>query len=402
MTKVAIVRCEDYEPGRVQDAVRQALDLIGGLGRVVGAGQRVLLKPNLLRAAPPTRAVTTHPAIIRAMVAAVREAGAIPWVGDSPGGVQWNVTDRVLEETEVGPAARDAGAEIKDFEASGAEAVECPDAVVLKRFGLARAVREADVVVSLPKLKTHCQLLYTGAVKNLLGCLPGGGKIRVHQLAAKASTLSAALLDIYAVVRPRLALIDGILAMEGEGPSHGKPRHLGLLIASEDSVAADAVACHVIGYPPRAVPLLRQAEERGLGVGDLRKIEVVGVPLEEAVVRDFVRPSNFAFEMIPGFLMKLIGSGVSVRPEIVQELCRKCGMCQRSCPAEAIEGVNLPQVSNLREVRLAIDHAKCVRCFCCHELCPHDAIALRRSWFIRLYDFMRHRKKKRKGNAPTA
>ncbi|HUT34809.1 MAG TPA: DUF362 domain-containing protein [Planctomycetota bacterium] len=391
MTKVAIVRCEDYEPNRVQDAVRKALDLIGGLGRVVQPGQRVLLKPNLLRAAPPERAVTTHPTIIRAAVAAVREAGAEAWVGDSPGGVQWNITDRVLEETQVGPAARDAGAEIKDFDAGGTDAVECPEAVILKRFALARAVREADVVVSLAKLKTHCQTLYSGAVKNLLGCLPGGGKIRVHQLAPKARQLWAAFLDIYAVVRPRLALIDGILAMEGEGPSHGKVRHLGLLIASEDSVAADAVACHVIGCRARAVPLLKQAEERGLGVGDLRKIEVVGVPLEEAVVRDFVRPSNFAFEMIPGFLMKLIGRGVSVRPEIVQELCKRCGLCQRSCPADAIE----------RRDGLVIDPAKCVRCFCCHELCPHDAIALKRSWFIRAYDYMRHKRKKRKVSGPA-
>lgn len=400
MPKVAIVRCEDYEPERVRDAVGRALDLIGGLGRVVQPGQRVLLKPNLLRAAPPSRGVTTHPAVIRAAVAAVREAGAEAWVGDSPGGIQWNVTDRVLEETEVGPAAREAGAEIRDFDAGGSEAVECPDAVILKRFALARAVREADVVVSVPKLKTHGQLLYTGAVKNVLGCLPGGGKIRVHQLATKARQLSAALLDIYAVVRPRLALIDGILAMEGEGPSHGKVRHLGLLIASEDGVAADAVACHVIGYPPRATPILKQAEERGLGVGDLRKIEVVGVPLEEAVVRDFVRPSNFAFEVIPSFLMKLIGRGVSVRPEIVQELCKKCGLCQRSCPADAIERPSTspgrPEPAEGRHEGLVINHKKCVRCFCCHELCPHDAIALRRSWFIRLYDYMRHQRKKRR------
>jgi len=389
VTTVAIVRCEDYEPKRVEDAVRQALDLLGGLGRVVRPGQKVLLKPNLLRAAPPERAVTTHPTIIRAAVAAVREAGAIAWVGDSPGGVQWNVTDRVLEESGVGPAAKEAGAEIKDFDAGATDIIECPDATVLKKFALARAVREADIVVSLGKLKTHCQTLYSGAVKNLLGCLPGGGKIRVHQLAPKARQLWAAFLDIYAVVRPRLALIDGVLGMEGEGPSHGKVRHLGLLIASEDSVAADAVACRIIGYPPKAVALLKQAEERGLGTGDLAKIEVVGLPVEEAAVSDFVRPSNFAFEVIPGFLMKLIGRGVSVEPEIVQELCKKCGLCQRSCPADAIE----------RHEGLVIDQARCVRCFCCHELCPHDAIALKRSWFIRLYDYMRHKRKRRRDKA---
>jgi uncharacterized protein (DUF362 family)/NAD-dependent dihydropyrimidine dehydrogenase PreA subunit len=354
----------------------------------VRPGQRVLIKPNLLRAAAPEKAVTTHPAVVRAAVAAVREAGAAAWVGDSPGGIEWGVTERVLEETGVGPTAVEAGAEIQDFDAGGAEAVECPDGVVLKRFALARAVREADVVLSLPKLKTHGQALYTGAVKNLLGCLPGGGKIRVHQLAPKSRQLAAALLDIYAVVRPRLALIDAVVAMEGNGPGHGDPRPVGLLIASEDAVAADAVACRLIGYPARAVHILKQAEERGLGVGDLRKIEVVGLPLEAAMVRGFVRPSNFAFEMVPSFLMKLIGGGVSVRPDIIQESCHQCGLCRRSCPADAIAG----------EDRLVIDHAKCVRCFCCHELCPHGAIALRLGWVIRLYDFLRHRRKKRKGN----
>ena len=111
-------------------------------------------------------------------------------------------------------------------------------------------------------------------------------------------------------------------------------------------------------------------------------------------MRDFVRPSNFAFEVIPGFLMKLIGRGVSVEPQIVQELCKRCGLCQRSCPADAIERRS---TSSGRE-GLVIDPAKCVRCFCCHELCPHDAIALKRSWFIRLYDYMRHKRRKRKEN----
>ena len=382
-SKVAVVRCEDYEPGRVLDAVRRALDLLGGIEALVQPGQRVLLKPNMLSAKPPEKAVTTHPAVVGAMATLVREAGAQAWVGDSPGGLSWNVMQKTMEATGIGQAALDAGAEIKDFDAGEAEFADLPDGVILKRLAIARAVREADAVVSLAKLKTHGQALYTGAVKNMLGCVPGGGKIRMHQLAPIGRQLAAALLDIYAVTRPRFALIDAIVAMEGNGPAHGDPRPLGLLIASTDAVAADAVACHIVGYPARSIHILRQAEERGLGVGSLDRIEVVGEPLDECVVPDFVRASNLFYELIPAWLARWVGGAVRVDPEIVQQECRRCGLCQRSCPADAIEGKG----------ELTINHAACIRCFCCHELCPHGAIVLRRSWLVRLYEWM-HRKKR--------
>jgi uncharacterized protein (DUF362 family)/ferredoxin len=376
---VAVVRCADYARDRVLAAVREALDLLGGVERFVRPGQRVLVKPNMLAGEPPERAITTHPEIVRALVTVVRESGAEAWVGDAPGRIEWNVTARALEKSGIGPAAVEAGAEIKDFDGGERRVVDCPDGAVLKRFALASAVLEADAVVSLAKLKTHGLVLYTGAVKNLLGCVPGGGKIRVHQLAPKSRELAAALLDIYAVVRPRLALIDGIVGMEGNGPSHGDPRPLGVLIASADSVAADAVACHIIGYPPRSVHLLRQAAERGLGVAALEGIEVVGEPLGACVARDFVRPSNFFFELVPERLARLIGRSARIDPEIVPQQCQRCGVCQRSCPADAIHG----------DQELAIDLAKCIRCFCCHELCPHGAVALRRSLLIRLYEWLR-------------
>jgi len=383
LSKVALVRCQDYERERVLEAAREAFALIGGLGRVVRPGQRVLIKPNLLSATPPERAVTTHPEVVRAVVRLVREAGAEAWVGDSPGGVEWRITKRALEASGIGPAAAEAGAAIKDFDGGDAQFVDCPEGAVLKRFAVAKAALDADVVISLAKLKTHGQALYTGAVKNVLGCVPGGGKIRVHQLAPKSRELAAALLDIYSVVRPRLALIDGIVAMEGNGPNVGDPRRLGLLIASEDGVAADAVATHIIGYPPRSIHILRQAEERGLGVGDLRRIEVVGEPIESCVVPDFARASNLFFELIPAPLARLIGGAVRVDPEIQQPACRRCGLCQRSCPAEAIEG----------DGPFVIDHALCIRCFCCHELCPHGAVVLRRSWLVRLYEAFHGRRK---------
>jgi ferredoxin len=248
---------------------------------------------------------------------------------------------------------------------------------VLKRFGLARAVREADAVVSLAKLKTHGQALYTGAVKNMLGCVPGGGKIRVHQFAPKSRQLAAALVDIFAVVRPRFALIDGIVAMQGNGPNLGDPRPLGLLIASRDAVAADAVAARIIGYPPRTIHVLHNAEERGLGTGSLDRIEVVGEALDDCLCPDFVRASNLFYELIPAPLARLIGGAVRVDPEIVQAECKRCGLCQRSCPADAIEG----------EETFRVDTARCIRCFCCHELCPHGAVVLRRSLLVRLYDW---------------
>jgi uncharacterized protein (DUF362 family)/Pyruvate/2-oxoacid:ferredoxin oxidoreductase delta subunit len=383
VAKVAIVRCADYEPGRVLEAARRAFDLLGGLGRVIQPGQKVLVKPNLLSAAEPDRAVTTHPSVVRAMVTLAREAGATVWVGDSPGGIEWNVTARVLDVTGVGAAAREAGAEVKDFDAATARLVECPQGAVLKHFALAGPVLDADLVVSVPKLKTHGQALYTGAVKNLLGCVPGGGKIRMHRLAPQSRQLAAALLDIYAVVRPRLALIDAIVAMEGAGPNHGDPRPLGLLLASEDAVAADAVACHVIGYPPRSIHILSQATERGLGEGRLSHIEVVGEPLESVVCPDFARSSNLLTELIPGPLARLISRAIAVDPVIDSAQCRRCGVCQRSCPAGAIGGEDM----------FVIDPALCTRCFCCHELCPHDAVVLQRSVLVRVYErFVRRRR----------
>ena len=382
MPTVAVVRCADYEPSRVAEAVRQAVDLAGGMQQVVEPGQRLLVKPNLLSATPPERAVTTHPEVVRAVVSLARQAGAEVWVGDSPGGVEWRITDRALEVTGIGPAAIEAGAVLKNFDAGDAVPVDLPDGAVLTRFALARAAAEADAVLSLAKLKTHGQALYTGAVKNLLGCLPGGGKIRVHQLAPQSRQLAAALLDIYAAVRPRFALIDGVLAMEGAGPNHGTPRMLGLLVASADAVAADAVACHIIGYPPRSMHILRQAEERGLGVAALDRIEVVGEPLEACVVPDFAHASNLAFERIPRPIARWIGRAVRVDPRIDQDACRRCGLCQRSCPAAAIGG----------DGPFVIDPSACIRCFCCHELCPHDAVVLHRSLPVRIYEALQRRK----------
>lgn len=386
---VALLRCPTYGRQQVLAAARRAFDLLGGLERFVSAGQRVLVKPNLLSARPPEKAVTTHPDVVWAVVTLCREAGAEVWVGDSPGGMKWHVTAKAYEETGIGPAAVDAGAELLDFETAERQSVECPDGVILKRFAIAKPVLDADVVISLPKLKTHGQALYTGAVKNLLGCVPGGGKIRVHQLAPLSRDLWAALLDIYAVVRPSLTLIDGIVAMEGNGPARGDPRELGLLIASGDCVAADAVACHVIGYPLRSVHFLGQAAERGLGAGVIADIDVVGEVLADCVCPDFRRASNLLLELIPGFLARLLGRAVRVEPEIVQELCRECGLCQRSCPVEAIHG----------DGPLEIHPRECIRCFCCHELCPHDAVALRPSFLVRLYQGHRERRHRRKEKA---
>jgi len=383
MSKVSLLRCPNYETAEVEKAVRQSFELLGGVSIVAEPGQKVLVKPNLLAATPPERAVTTHPAVVAAVVRLLREAGAEVWVGDSPGGVEWKITKRALEVSGIGSAAEQAGARVIDFDAEGATLVENPEGVVLKRFAVAKAVLEADVVISLAKLKTHGQALYTGAVKNVLGCVPGGGKIRVHQLAPKSRQLAAALLDIFSVVRPAFCLIDGIVAMEGNGPNFGTPRHLGLLVASRDCVAADAVACHLIGYPARSIYILDQAARRGLGTGSLDKIEVVGEPLESCRVPDFVHASNLIFELTPAPLARILGGLVRVEPEIDQEACRQCGLCQRSCPAGAIVG----------EGPFRIERARCVRCFCCHELCPHGAVGLRRSALVRLYERLTRRQR---------
>lgn len=373
-TRVAVVRCGSYEAAEVSAAVREALSLLGGIARFVRAGERVLLKPNLLSAKAPDRAVTTHPAVVEALAALVREAGGVPSIGDSPGGAIRGV-ERVWQNTGMLDLSQRTGIPLVSFEASGSVEV----AGKLRTYMVARPVLEADAVLNVAKMKTHVLTSYTGCVKNMFGIIPGFMKSRLHSLVPRPVPFARHIVDVYSLVRPRLNLLDGVVAMEGDGPSGGRPRPVGAILAGEDAVAVDAVAAGMMGLSEGRVPMLRIAAERGLGIATRAGIEVAGVEPASFDLAGFALPNTRFMNFIPDPLVRALAPWIWVCPEMSREWgCRgeACGLCVRSCPVQAIE---------MTEQGPVVTRRKCIECLCCHEVCPEQAVRVRLSWLARRF-----------------
>ncbi len=280
MEKVSIVKCENYERDNVKNAINKSLDLIGGLSKFVRSGNTVLLKVNAIIGFPAERAATTHPAVVRAMAELVKEAGGVPLVGDSSGA--FGFTGRSLEICGIAKAARDSGANLVNFESTGTYSVNV-NGKILKTINIAKPVIDCDVLISMPKLKTHQLTKYTGAVKNFYGVIPGSGKAVIHRLAPSEESLSNAVVDVYSALKPVLAVMDGIVGMEGEGATNGTPVGSKVIISGADCVSVDAVASEVIGFFHRDIMTTRFAHERGLGVGMVNKIELAGEKIDDDI-----------------------------------------------------------------------------------------------------------------------
>ena len=371
---VGMVRCPGYNVGRRRQAVEEALFSIPAAREVLISGAKVLLKPNLLSPwDPPERAVNTHPAFVKAVAELCISLGCTVRIGDSCGSLGDGTTSRAMSVTGLPEVAEQTGAELVDFDRYPAVAVRCPDAEVLREpFKVSAAYCEADVVVTLPKFKTHGLTLLTGAVKNQFGMIPGRGKKEVHLKAPRPEKMARALVDVYSTVRPHLAVMDGILAMEGAGPTAGDPRELGLVLASDDGVALDAAQAAVIGVAEGAVLTTRYADERGVGIGRLSHIDVVGVPLTDVVVADFRKPAtgaqNALMNLVPESAVRWLFSQFGgTHPRVDHGKCVLCGECVKNCPASALSRA---------DGRVQVDASRCIACYCCTEVCPHRAITM--------------------------
>ncbi|MGM0770323.1 MAG: DUF362 domain-containing protein [Halobacteriota archaeon] len=373
--QVSIVRCEDYS--KAIEAVREAIDLIGGLGSVVFPGARVLLKPNLLAAELPEKAVTTHPAIVSAVCELVVEAGGIPIVGDGSGITHPGITDEAMDVSGIREAAQKVGAEVLSFETSGYEVVDVPAPSHFHQLYLAKPVLDADVVISLSKLKTHELTLYTGSVKNMFGAIPLKLRKEAHLL-GKVDLFSEAVVDIYSARVPDLTLMDAVVGMEGNGPSSGTPVNVGMVMASYDCVSLDVVGSQVIGLDPMEVPTNKAAIERGYGT---QYPEVLGVPLDDVRMK-FKLSGTTNLRRVPPFLLKRLGKLFIIKPSINTSKCTLCGGCVLNCSANAIEQ---------KEGKLKINDKKCILCYCCRELCPSGAVDMKRSLFANLFLKIRNR-----------
>jgi uncharacterized protein (DUF362 family)/NAD-dependent dihydropyrimidine dehydrogenase PreA subunit len=390
---VSTAACESYDLDQVRQALRALLAPLGGMERFVRPGMRVLLKPNLLNDAGLERATTTHPAVIRAVAELVQRAGGEVWIGDSPAGP---ITDnpRVLRAAGVVGVADKLGARLVAFDRvtwvqahRPGPGIEGEDRAL--DYFIAPPLLEADLVIDLPKLKTHVLTLYTGAVKNLYGAIPGTRKREPHLRAPGVRDFSPVLVDLLSLVRPRLSILDGVIGLEGNGPGvGGVPRSYGLLAASPDAVALDAVIVRALGYRRGQVLHLQMAQARGLGAADPAAIRVEG----KASTLDFARvalPRTHWYYNVPSWATALAHRLARVRPRLLADRCVGCGRCIEVCPAGAISRAGQPLDSRGRERRVLsrpprFDPDLCVGCLCCVEVCPVGALEPRRNLLVRL------------------
>ena len=376
---VSIVECKDYEQNRVDEAVQKSLNLIGGLDSIVRPGQKVLIKVNALSGSPPENAVNTHPAIVSAVVKAVKKLGANPLVGDCPGD-PLALIKNTMQSNGIEDATKAAGGKLIDPYRSGVREIPSPSQNKnIRSHKIVKEIIDADVIINLPKLKTHSFTLFTGAIKNLFGCVPGFSKAKYHGLAPHPAEFSKSLVDIFEIVKPKLHIMDAVTGMEGKGPENGEKRQLGAIMASVDAVALDAVASASIGYKSFDIETTRIAHNRGLGQGDLDQIEIKGSALSE-IKQNWKHPVDIhrISKYIPNFIIKFLrpfAKYLRIDPVIIQEKCTKCLICLNNCPTQTIHQKN---------GKIEIDPSNCIMCFCCHELCPHKAIKLKRSWLVRL------------------
>ncbi|MCX9010740.1 MAG: DUF362 domain-containing protein [Candidatus Methanoperedens sp.] len=364
VTRVSAVECTSYDTKAVESAVRRAIDTLGGIGKFASNGETILLKPNLLQPKSPEEAVTTHPEIVRAMIRLVRETGANPVVGDSPGGrCSEKMLHYLAQKTGMDRVCEEEGVEFIFLIDS--QTVSFPQGGIIRSFNLASYLSRVAGVISLAKLKTHTLTGLTGAVKNTFGLIPGLEKSDIHSRIPDVNEFSEMLVDLAECVRPRLSVVDGILAMEGDGPTAGVPRHIGRIVASENPHALDAFLAGMVGAGN--IPTVEIARRRGLVPND---IEVIGDASTATRVEGFkMPPKPHAFGMIRGLLGYGLNESFSRKPVFLDSRCTLCGSCIEACPAEALrKGKKMP----------VIDRKLCIRCYCCQEVCGYKAIELRR------------------------
>lgn len=378
MEVVSITQCNSYEYSDVLHRISTLLAPLGGMSAFVKKGDRVLVKPNMLSAKLPEQAVTTHPMIVRVVAEMVREAGGMVFIGDSPGiGSFRSVADR----SGIAVAAQESGAELVGFD----KTLEVHGVGRFKRISVAQTYWQADKVINLPKLKTHEMMTMTCAVKNLFGAVVGTEKAGWHLKAGTSrEQFARLLLEIYLLKKPALNIVDGIVAMEGNGPGSGDPIHLGVLIAGINPVAVDVVAGKIAGIAPNLLYIEREAVNMGLPGSRLDEILINGTPLEKVVGAHFRLPGGLDVQFgLPGFLKKMLKQHLTSFPQANSKKCILCGICRDACPPAAI---------TIKNSALSVDNARCIRCWCCRELCPHDAMEVQKGTLLRLAGFFSTRK----------
>jgi len=375
MARVALLRCDDYSITDIKDIIIDGLSLIGfdpGLMK----DKRVALKPNLLSPSNPETSVVTHPVLFRAVLEIVLQYGGRPILVESPAIVS---VETSMKKAGYEEFISSSAIEIADMKT--ALKVHCPACRTFKYHEVCAALTEIDMIINLPKFKTHGLTYITGAVKNLFGLVPGMRKSQMHMKVPDKDEFSEYILDLYTYIRScfdrfdkMIHIMDAVSAMEGQGPGRsGRPRKMSSILVGREAVAVDYVATKVAGLDVEKARTITSGFERGLGVSSPDDISVVGEDIDNLRLTDFVAPgieSQAAFwgKIASKYLKGLVMS----RPVPVRAKCSLCYRCMQICPAGAIA------TAEDDEMVPRFDYGRCIRCFCCMEICPEGAIRLKK------------------------
>ncbi len=371
---VAFAKCASYERGGVEEAVEKAVGALGGIEKFVKKGDKVLLKPNLLRTAPADKAVCTHPEALRAAIRLVKTASpSVVWVGDSPA---VHKAESVAKKCGLWDVVAEEGVEFASFK----EEVELKNTgCVFKTFNVAREIAEADAIINLPKAKTHTQMVLTLGVKNLFGAVIGTHKSGWHlKNGTDYNKFARMLLDLYIAANPALTIMDAVVGMEGDGPGNGDPVKMGFVAASASALSLDMAVGAALGTKPEAQFILQEAFKEGLP-SDMSRLPLLGDSFDSVKLsKPIVLPELFRLKWyFPESIASLFARAVTSKPVVDKSRCTVCGMCVNSCPPKVIS-----KTKNDKEI--AIDYNGCIRCFCCQEICPVGAMKAKRG--IKLFD----------------
>ena len=341
--------------------VHQAVDKAFELFPVALSGRKVLIKPNVLRSSVAKEGIVTNPAVLRAVVEKVETLGPTSIiVGDNPGLFSYGANEESFSKSGLMEAAKGYYQNI----GNDSQKVDF-NPKYMSTVSISSAVLEADVIISLPKFKTHGLTVITGAIKNSYGLLPGAQKAMLHKAAGSPTAFNEVVVEVFRLRVPDLFIVDAVVGMEGNGPASPDLRNIGVILASDNAVAVDSVMATMMGCDPGRLRFLQKAKEAGLGNYDLSTIEIIG---------DLKRLPDFRLPPLGGeaifhneAMQSLIHKRATLRPQADPEKCTGCGTCIDHCPVSALSMVgNIPQVNA----------DACIACFCCQEMCPEKAITL--------------------------
>jgi uncharacterized protein (DUF362 family)/ferredoxin len=372
-TAVSLARCTSYERQEVTAAINRVLASSGGIGRFIEPGSRVLIKPNLLQGLSPERCVTTHPEVVRAVASVLCDMGCRVIIADSPGGgIRYNPANlkNLYHATGYDDTVQETGAEL-NYDTRH-QTVKYPEGKLVMSFPVINPAIDADHIVVISKAKTHLWTLFTGGAKNLFGVVPGLYKPLFHARFQNPDHFGSMIVDLNQLLTPSLQIMDAVIGMEGDGPTSGRPRYLGAVLASRDPFGLDAIACRMIGLPPLDVPTNREAYSRGILV-KVDDIPLVGNSMGPLPLARFQYPCTYQGpgrgmrkNLLLGMLHRL-GGAYALYPAFDPSLCQTCGRCALICPGKAISIV---------KGRPLLNKKACLRCYCCHEICPSRAVNL--------------------------